>query len=79
MRTRKHRSKVRAPISFMIRQDLVISVNARTLPLISQTEHLNKALWEFDAKYNGVDHFHWINNTGLLSVEDIEAIAREVW
>ena len=41
--------------------------------------HLIKALWEFDAKYHDVEHFHWINNTGLLSVEEIEAIAREVW
>ena len=40
---------------------------------------LIKALWEFDAKYNGVDHFHWINNTGLLGVGEIEAIALEVW
>ena len=41
--------------------------------------HLIKAFWEFDAKYHDVEHFHWINNTGLLSVEEIEAIAREVW
>jgi hypothetical protein len=41
--------------------------------------HLIKALWEFDAKYHDVEHFHWINNTGLLSVDEIEAIAREVW
>ena len=30
-------------------------------------------------KYHDTDHFHWINNTGLLSVDEIEAIAREVW
>ena len=41
--------------------------------------HLIKAFWEFDAKYHDVEHFHWINNTGLLSIEEIEAIAREVW
>jgi len=37
------------------------------------------ALWKWDAKENYVDHFHWLNNTGLLDVEDVQAIAREVW
>ena len=41
--------------------------------------HLILEIWKFDAKYHQVDQFHWINNTGLLSVEDIQAIAREVW
>ena len=41
--------------------------------------HLIAALWKWDASENGVDHFHWINNTGLLGVEDIAAIGREIW
>ena len=41
--------------------------------------HLVSALWKWDSKENYVDHFHWLNNTGLLDVEDIQAIAREVW
>ena len=41
--------------------------------------HLVLEVWKFDAKYHQVDHFHWINSTGLLSVEDVQAIAREVW
>ena len=41
--------------------------------------HLVLELWKFDAKYHQVDHFHWINSTGLLRVEDVQAIAREVW
>ena len=41
--------------------------------------HLVLALWKWDAKENYVDHFHWLNNTGLLDVEDVQAIAREVW
>ena len=41
--------------------------------------HLILELWKFDAKYHDVDEFHWLNNTGLLDVEDVQAIAREVW
>ena len=41
--------------------------------------HLVKALWQCEAENQMVDHYHWINNTGLLSVEEIQAIAREVW
>ena len=41
--------------------------------------HLILELWKFDAKYHDVDHFHWLNNTGLLDVEEVQAIAREVW
>lgn len=26
-----------------------------------------------------LDHFHWINNTGLLDVGQIDAVARHVW
>jgi hypothetical protein len=35
--------------------------------------------WKSDAEHGGLDHYHWINNTGCLSVEDIQAVAREVW
>ena len=41
--------------------------------------HLMFELWKFDAKYDQVEQYHWINNTGLLSVEEIQALAREVW
>ena len=41
--------------------------------------HLVMSCWKFDAKHHGVDHFHWINNTGLLSVAEVQAIGREVW
>ena len=41
--------------------------------------HLLLALRQWDAKENDVDHFHWLNNAGLLDVEDVQAIAREVW
>ena len=41
--------------------------------------HLILELWKFDAKYHDVDEFHWLNNTGLLDVEEVQAIAREVW
>ena len=39
--------------------------------------HLVKALWECEAEH-GTDHYHWINNTGLLSTEEVQALAREV-
>ena len=41
--------------------------------------HLIQAVWKFDFIYHDTDHFHWINNTGLLGVDEIKAIAREVW
>ena len=41
--------------------------------------HLIKALWECEQEHQMLDEFHWINNTGLLSVEEIQAIARAVW
>ena len=40
---------------------------------------LIKAHWESEAEDQAVDHYHWINNTGLLSIEEIQAIGREVW
>ena len=41
--------------------------------------HLILELWKFDAKHHDVDHFHWLNNTGLLNFEEVQAIAKEVW
>ena len=41
--------------------------------------HLIKALWESEAEHQAVDQYHWINNTGLLSVEEIQALGRAVW
>ena len=41
--------------------------------------HLIKALWECEQKHQMLDEYHWINNTGLLDVEEIQAIAREIW
>ena len=34
-------------------------------------------IWENEQKYQVLDEYHWVNNTGLLSVEEIQAIARE--
>ena len=41
--------------------------------------HMLKHIWEVDCRHHLIDQFHWINNTGLLSVEEVQAIAREVW
>lgn len=35
--------------------------------------------WKDEAEHQMVDEYHWINDTGCLDVEDIQAIAREVW
>ena len=32
-----------------------------------------------EAKFQGLDHYHFIGNSGLLDVEDIQAVAREIW
>lgn len=41
--------------------------------------HLMKALWECEQERQMLDEYHWINNTGLLDVEEIQAVAREIW
>ena len=35
--------------------------------------------WEKEREFQGLDHYHFIDNTGLLDVEDVQAIAREIW
>ena len=35
--------------------------------------------WKDETEHQDLDHYHWINNTGCLDVEDIQAIARQVW
>lgn len=35
--------------------------------------------WKGEAAHQMLDHYHWINDTGCLDVEDIQAIARQVW
>jgi hypothetical protein len=35
--------------------------------------------WKKECKFQGLDHYHFIGNTGLLNVEDIQAVAREIW
>ena len=37
------------------------------------------ASWKDEAEDQYHDHYHWINNTGCLGVEDVQAIARKVW
>ena len=41
--------------------------------------HLILALWKWEQEHQMLDEYHWINNTGLLDVEEIQAIAREIW
>jgi hypothetical protein len=41
--------------------------------------HLLLDYWVFDARESDVDHFHWINEHGYLSIAELAAIAREVW
>jgi len=35
--------------------------------------------WAAEAEQRDVDHFHWIDEAGLLSVAQINAIGRFVW
>jgi len=35
--------------------------------------------WKETVKHEEIERYHWINATGLLSVETIQAAAREVW
>ena len=41
--------------------------------------HMVLDFWNNDRDHQGLDHFHLISNTGLLSVDDVQAIAKEVW
>ena len=47
--------------------------NERTIAI-----HLIMEFWKCEAEYQDLDHFHWINHTGLLDVGEIKAIAREI-
>lgn len=35
--------------------------------------------WKSSTEHEHLDQYHWINNAGCLSVEDIQALAREIW
>jgi len=41
--------------------------------------HMLIGAWKETVKYEEIERYHWINATGLLSVETIQAAAREVW
>ena len=41
--------------------------------------HMLLEAWKDEEKEQMLDHYHWINNTGCLEIEDIQAIARKVW
>ena len=41
--------------------------------------HLLIEFWKEEAEENSVDHFHWINEDGYLSVPEMATIARVVW
>lgn len=35
--------------------------------------------WASDAEHGSLDHFHWIDESGLLSVAQINEVGRRVW
>ena len=41
--------------------------------------HMLLKILKFEAKHSSLDRIHMINNTGCLSVEDVQTIGREVW
>ena len=62
----------------------VTSENVLTLPKKGFTRReaalvLLKKFWEKEALQYGLDHFHWIAETGFLDVGETSEIARLVW
>ena len=41
--------------------------------------HLLLEYWNSEARSYAIDHYHWINETGALSVAQLQAIADVVW
>ncbi len=41
--------------------------------------HLLLDFWRLDREESDLDCYHWINEGGLLTVADLDAIARQVW
>jgi hypothetical protein len=41
--------------------------------------HLILEFWKYEAERHLLEHYDRIDNLGLLSVEEVQAIAREVW
>jgi hypothetical protein len=55
----------------------VAVVNRKGVEAKDAAIHLLREFWKFEVSRD-TDHFHWINNDGLLSVEELEALGREV-
>jgi hypothetical protein len=58
------------------------AVSAMPVKGISQEQaaiHLLLAFWEYESGHMSLDHYHWINWAGALSVSDLQSIANEVW
>jgi hypothetical protein len=41
--------------------------------------HLLEAFWQFDRANSEVDQFHWVNEAAFIDMNQLHAIAREVW
>ena len=54
-------------------------VRRRGVNQMQAAAYLLLEFWKYDAQNSGADCYHWINETGYLSVADLAAIAREVW
>ena len=55
----------------------VVNIGCKDLKAIAS--HMMLDFWEKEREFQGLDHYHFIDNTGLLSVEEVQAISREVW
>ncbi len=54
------------------------------VPLFQASEkeaaaHLMLDMFTWQKDHEGLDHFHWLNEEGLLNVEEWQAIGRAVW
>jgi hypothetical protein len=57
----------------------VATVNRRGVSQEQAAALLLLEFWKCDVQNSEVDFYHWINETGNLSVAELSAIAREVW
>ena len=46
---------------------------------MTSSAYMLRAFWKDEVEQQYLDRYHWIDNTGCLEVEDVQAIAREVW
>jgi hypothetical protein len=59
--------------------DLIAHANRIDADEKTIAAHMLMETWKTEAEHTDLDRYHWINNTGCLSVEDVQSVAREIW